>query len=197
MCIAPFGSHRDEWLVANYGAPLQVGDGGSKPQQWQIVYERMIDMETENDLKASTELTSKVQVFRDAARNCAMSMLENASYIQKELVNVRMTDEMRIKVSEVCDAMTGTKHDVIHELFELDDLLAEGATTSRILQKINMTMRCIVDDIGVLRPTAMALEEESEQDNTYDPANLLVGESTNNILNAFLDAHNAAQACTK
>ena len=154
-------------------------------------------METESDLNASTELASKVQVFRDAARNCAMCMLENASYIQKELVNVRMTDEMRAKVSGVCDSLIGTKHDVIHELFELDDLLAEDATTSRILQKINIAMRCIVDAISVLRPTAMALEEESEQDNTYDPANLLVGESTNNILNAFLDAHNTAQACSE
>ena len=154
-------------------------------------------MKTQDDPNVAVALISKVQTFRDAARHCAMCMLENAAYIQKEQANVRISDEMCRKISELCSSMIGTKHDVINELFELDDLLAQGATTSRILQKIDMIIRWMVNDIRPLHSIVMTLQNESEQDNTFARAYLLVAESAVNILQAIAQTSMTAQACSE
>jgi hypothetical protein len=62
-----------------------------------------------------------------AIRDCALAMMGNASYIQQELPRVEMTEELRSRTAEICESMVGTKHDVISELFEMDELLQAEA----------------------------------------------------------------------
>ena len=63
------------------------------------------------------------------ARNCASAMLESGTFIGRELPNVRMDEPVRVATVEICSQLLGTKHDIIHELFELDELLANGSRT--------------------------------------------------------------------
>lgn len=59
--------------------------------------------------------------FLQEARQCAMEMLANASYIEGELPNVELPDNLRAMTAQLCTTLVGTKHDVISELAELDD----------------------------------------------------------------------------
>ena len=51
-----------------------------------------------------------------------MQMLENAAYIEQELPKIEIAEEGRRQILEVCSALVGTKHDVITELSDLEDL---------------------------------------------------------------------------
>ncbi len=64
-----------------------------------------------------------IRAMMAAAHNCAMEMLTNASYIQKELPNVKMPDALLATTEDLCSEFIGTKHDSVSELSELDELL--------------------------------------------------------------------------
>ena len=84
------------------------------------------------DVEAHTMNESAVHAVMTEARNCALVMLESTTYIQSELANVRMNDALRAQTEQVCTALAGTKHDIISELFELDELLGSEASASAI-----------------------------------------------------------------
>ena len=67
--------------------------------------------------------TDSVQSFLSHARQCAMTMLKNAAYIESELSNMELPNGLHDKAKQVCSDLIGTKHDVIHEIFDIDDLL--------------------------------------------------------------------------
>ncbi len=71
-------------------------------------------------------------VFTLCARECAVQMMQNAIYVQKELPNVRMSDALRRQAGEICGQLIGTKHDLITELFDLDELLPIDAPDATI-----------------------------------------------------------------
>lgn len=75
---------------------------------------------------------SAVYAVITEARNCSAVMLESATYIKSELANVRMNDALRAQTEQLCIALVGTKHDIISELFELDELLGSEASASVI-----------------------------------------------------------------
>ena len=52
-------------------------------------------------------------------------MLDNALYIKGEVDNVDMSKKLRADTEQICESLIGTKHDIIHELSELDDVLEE------------------------------------------------------------------------
>jgi hypothetical protein len=65
--------------------------------------------------------TTEIQTAMHECRNCAMVMLENASFIQTELPNVHMVADLVSQTKLVCSDLIGTKHDVISDLFEMDE----------------------------------------------------------------------------
>jgi len=67
-------------------------------------------------------------VYTLCACECAVQMMQNAIYVQKELPNVQMSDALRRQAGEICDQLIGTKHDLITELFDLDELLPTDAS---------------------------------------------------------------------
>lgn len=119
------------------------------------------------------------------ARDCALVMLESATYIESELPNVRMNDALRVHTEEVCTALVGTKHDIISELFELDELLGSQASASVIRSRVNRIVQWFRDDITKMHELVMALESASKQDPSCGPAYFLVAESAASILSAF------------
>ncbi|MBW1787269.1 MAG: hypothetical protein JRK53_11725, partial [Deltaproteobacteria bacterium] len=75
---------------------------------------------------------SAVYAVMTQARNCALVMFESAVFIQSELANVRTNDALRMQTEKVCTALIGTKHDIITELDELDELLDSETSASVI-----------------------------------------------------------------
>jgi len=128
---------------------------------------------------------SAVDAVMTEARNCALAMLENATYIRGELAKVRMNDALRAQTEQVCTALVGTKHDVFSELFELDELLGSAASSSVIRSRVNRIVQWLSDDITRMHQLVMALQSAGEQDPSCGPAYVLVAESATNILSAF------------
>ena len=62
--------------------------------------------------------------FASEAHACAIQMMENAAYIQKELPALDMPDSLRARIDELCAELMGTKHDLSHEVGVLEDFLA-------------------------------------------------------------------------
>jgi hypothetical protein len=137
---------------------------------------------------------SAVHAVMTEARNCALVMLESAIYIQSELANVRMNDALRAQTEQVCTALVGTKHDIISELFELDELLGSEVSVSAIRARVNRIVQWFWDDITRMHQLVMALKSASEQEPACGPAYVLVAESATNILNAFNRTRAAADS---
>ena len=140
--------------------------------------------------------SSAVQEALSAIRDCALIMLENASYVQRELPNVVIADPLRSQTTEVCDAMVGTKHDIISELFEIGELLKSDAESALISSRLARSIRWLWEDILRLHGVVMALRADSQKDRNYTLALILVEESAANILNAFNRAKAAVDAAT-
>jgi len=126
------------------------------------------------------------------ARKCAAAMLESGTYIGRELPNVRMDEPVRVATVELCSRLVGTKHDIIHELFELDELLASGASDERIKSAIARIIDWLGDDIRQMHELVTALDDAAKNDPSRVSAYLLVAGSAVNILNPFNRAAEAA-----
>ena len=140
--------------------------------------------------------SSAVQEALSAIRDCAFIMLENASYIQRELPNVVIADPLRSQTAEVCEAMVGTGHDIISELFEIDELFKSDAESAIISSRLARSIRWLWEDISRLHQVVMALRADSQKDRNYTLALILVEESAANIVNTFNRAKAAVDVAT-
>lgn len=120
--------------------------------------------------------------FLGHTRECAVQMMMNAMYIQKELPNVRMSDELRERTEKLCSVLIGTKHDLVTEIFELDERLGSGAGNEEILRRVNRMVQWAGGDTLKMHEVVMALEAELESGVMDGGAYLLVSESAVNIL---------------
>ena len=92
---------------------------------------------------------SALRNVMNEARKCAAAMLESGTYIEPELPTVRMDEPVRVATVELCSRLVGTKHDIIHELFELDELLVSGASTRGLHRNGNALATALVSFILV------------------------------------------------
>ena len=137
---------------------------------------------------------SAVHAVMTEARSCALVMLESAIFIQSELANVQMNDALRTQTEQVCTALIGTKHDIITEVDELDELLGSEASASAINSRVNLIVEWLRDDITRMHQLVMALKSASKQDSECILAYVLVTESTTNILKAITRTKAAADS---
>jgi 3-phosphoglycerate kinase len=135
-----------------------------------------------------------VQEALSTIRDCALTMLENVSYVQRELPNVEIADSLRSQTAEVCDAMVGTKHDIISELFEIYELLESDAELAVISSRLTRSIRWLWEDLSRLHQVVMALRADSQKNENHTSATILIEESAANILNAFNRAKAAVDA---
>ena len=132
--------------------------------------------------RVTAEAVHKVMA---AARECAVQMFQNAMFIQGELPNVEMPDELRARTEQVCTELIGTKHDVISELFELDELLGTQDSEADIGSRVNRIVTWMGLDMVQMHEVVSALHSASREDPDYAVAFALVAESAANIVNAF------------
>jgi len=135
---------------------------------------------------------SALRTVMNETHKCAMAMLENGTYIERELPNVRMDEAVLAAANELCSQLVGTKHDIIHELSELDDLLNDGATDERIVSAVALIIRWLWDDIHRMHQLVTTLRVAADRDPECVSAHILVAESAVNILNPFNRAKAAA-----
>ena len=121
-------------------------------------------------------------------------MLENASYMQSELPNVEMREALRSQTTEICDSMVCTKHDVISEIFEIDELLKSEIDWVVVSSRIDRLITWLWEDISKIHQLVMALREDSQKNENYTLSLVLVQESAANIVNAFNYAKAAVDA---
>jgi hypothetical protein len=133
-----------------------------------------------------------LDVFTLCVRECAVQMMQNAIYVQKELPNVRMSDALRRQAGKICDQLIGTKHDLITELFDLDELLPTDAPNATIGERVERMVRWARDDLLRLHELVVAIEDEGRRDPRALIAGILVTESAGNVLNAFNRMQSAA-----
>ena len=139
----------------------------------------------------------EVQRFLDEARECAMQMLQNAAYIQTELDNVQMSDALRVRTRQICDDLIGTRYDITHEIFEVDDLLTSKAPSREIVARADRIVRWLGDDVEKMHGVVMALEAAADQERACGLAYILVSESAVNILKPFYRAQDGAEGLRK
>ena len=137
---------------------------------------------------------SAVYALMTQARNCALVMFESAAFIQSELANVRMNDALRMQTEKVCTALIGTKHDIITELDELDELLDSETSASVIHSWFDLIMGWFWDDIDRMHQLVTALQSANTQDPECGSACVLLAESATSIINAYNSARAAANS---
>ena len=123
--------------------------------------------------------------FCSTAYACAISLMSNADYVQKELPNVELPTDMRASIEALCSDWIGTKHDVVHELAELKDC-------ANIDDRIRRIMAWLGEDMVKLQEQVRKLEALATSDERFKLAYLLVGESGGNILRSFVSAGESA-----
>ena len=130
--------------------------------------------------------------FSQAARECAMQMMSNAAYIQRELPTLELPEPTNTKIRAMCDSLIGTKHDVMTELYELADETQTDAF--QVPEKVQRIVQWLSEPIGEMHQLVIDLQVSLETNPQLFASFLLVAESATNILNAFNAASLAADA---
>ena len=138
------------------------------------------------DMKQPPQLLT----FSHAARECAMQMMLNATYIQRELPTLDLPEQTNAKIKTMCDSLIDTKHDVMTELFELADETQTDA--SKVPGKVQRIVQWLSEPIGEMHQLVIDLQTSTGTDPRLLRVFFLVTESATNILNAFNSVSMAA-----
>lgn len=139
--------------------------------------------------------TESLQPFLQAARHCAMQMVQNAAYIQKEAPTVAWSEGMLEKVQTVCASLIGTKHDILTEVVELGALAETPLAPSELKHRIERIKNWLGESIMELHDLVTSLRATAETNPVYSLGVMLIGESAVNILNSHSACLDAAAEC--
>ena len=129
-------------------------------------------------MNASPELTR----FVGETHACAMQMLSNAAYIQKELPLLEMPDSLRNQIEKLCADLIGTKHDLIHEIHELDEFLV--AAPNQIEPWVERINGWIAEQVNSIDERVTAVTEAANTGAVPFSVAMLLMESATNILSS-------------
>lgn len=153
--------------------------------EWEPFSQEYLGASRTTSDRVPTSGNDAIEEFITAAYGCAMSLMSNAAYVQKELPKVELPMDVRASIESVCTEWIGTKHDVVHELDELREC-------SNIGDRIRRIMRWLGEDMAKLQEQVRQLEVLAKSDDRFKLAYLLVGESGGNILRSFVAAGESA-----
>jgi hypothetical protein len=120
--------------------------------------------------------------FLMGARDCAIQMMENSDYIRKELPFLRMPETLRERITSLCDALISTKHDLMHEIFEVSELLERSPESPVIWNTIRQMRGWISESVMDFHAIVLAVREAVDEGEADGVLSLLVQESGVNIL---------------
>ena len=128
--------------------------------------------------------------FMGMTGNCAMSMMMNAVYIQKNLPTIEVEERHQERIKVVCDELISTKHDVFHELMDLGEALKDGREEAKCWMIAERMMRWLQEPIATLHEAVLLLKDAPATSLAF----MLVAESGVNIMNAYGDVDDAYKA---
>lgn len=132
-------------------------------------------------MKTDLEIPSFIQ----ATRSCAMQMMSNASYIQRQLPTIEVPDELRAKVEALCESLIDTKHDVITELFELDEQGRAGVSEEKLSKKMQRVVKWMYEPIQEMHELVQQVQALVSADVRYGMLFFLLTESALNIVHSL------------
>jgi hypothetical protein len=132
-----------------------------------------------------------LEAFQSAAWRCAHTLLENVMYIQKELPTLDLADAQRSDIEQICSTLIGTKHDVVRELCDMQDIQGVAAR-SATQQRIERIVQTVIEDLNRLHEVVKSLESATAHDRRAGLAYVLVAESATNMLQSFAEMCDAA-----
>jgi hypothetical protein len=153
--------------------------------EWKPFSQEYFRTKTPDHPQSPASRNGMLDEFCSAAYACAMSLMSNADYVQKELPTVELPTDIRASVESLCADWIGTKHDVVHELGELKE-------SSNIEDRIRRIMSWLGEDMVKLQEQVRKLEALAKSEDRFKLAYLLVGESGGNILRSFVAAGESA-----
>jgi len=126
-----------------------------------------------------------IQQFITGTRECAMQMMQNAAYILKELPAIEMADPIRNQITELCQELIGTKHDLFGEISQVvDHLEQEHPDADLIDSAIGSMQRWMSESILRVHACVTSIQEEMDKGDASPLLGMLVMESAVNILNS-------------
>lgn len=153
--------------------------------EWKPFSQEYFRAQTPTHQQSAASGSGAIDEFCSAAYACAMSLMSNADYVQKELPKVELPTDIRASVESLCADWIGTKHDVVHELGELKE-------SSNIEDRVRRIMAWLGEDMVKLQEQVRNLEAMARSEDRFKLAYLLVGESGGNILRSFVAAGESA-----
>lgn len=138
-------------------------------------------------------MNPELMAFATAARECAMQMMANATYIKNHLHEVTIPAETVPRIEAACESLVGAKHDIIHEVFEIE----ESDAVDKTAERINRIIQWLFEPVEELHAIVQSLQFAAIQDDRHSTAALLVMESALNVINAFNAAGEAADSWTQ
>lgn len=130
----------------------------------------------------TTEASETIRKFQGHAEICAHQMRLNALYIQRELPNVHMSDELLRRTVERCTGFIGTQEKILSELVDFEERVKSGACDAEVLTRTDRIVQWAGEDALKMHETVMALDAESQKGVMDGGAYLLVSESAVNIV---------------
>lgn len=122
--------------------------------------------------------------FLAQARDCAMQMMENGAYIQKELPSLRMPAALRQELEQLCANLISSKHDLLHEIVETGGVLDSAPESPVIAGKTERIRQWIVAAITGFHQCIVGARQAVNQGEADGLLCLLLTESAANILHA-------------
>ena len=120
--------------------------------------------------------------LRTSIRTTAITMMENAAYMLKEIPRVEFSGTIGEKIREASENMIGTKHDVFNALHDLDELIEGKDTMDRIRDHFSMILGWIREDIKVMHGLTGEIYATALKNARFHLGFTLVVESTVNII---------------
>ena len=136
-----------------------------------------------------TDDERRLKSLQDALQglsDCTLVMQENAMYVERELPNVRMSDENLARTRAVCQSLIATRGDVYRIYSELDgSTIATAADRAALMETAYRALSRIHQSLLGLADLVPALDADVDKDAGSAAASILVVESAGNILRAY------------
>jgi hypothetical protein len=137
----------------------------------------------------TTDNERLLKTLQDALQglsDCTLAMQENALYVERELPNVRMSDENLARTRAVCQSLTAARGDVYRIYSELDGrTIATAEDRAVLLETAYRALSRIHQSLLELADLVPALDADVDKDVGSAAASILVVESAGNILRAY------------
>jgi hypothetical protein len=124
--------------------------------------------------------TRAFAAYLRATEECAHEMMSNAAYILGELPSLTVSQSLRERIESVCNQLISTKHDIAHELHEIDEIESPDGIAAAV-PRIGRVHAWISEDMGAVHSLVESLMQEFDKGDDGLAA-LLVTESATNML---------------